>query len=59
VKITVLLEKGDVIEVKTAGGGGYGKGENREKSRSENDIENEIISSPYARRAHYRISSGT
>jgi N-methylhydantoinase B/oxoprolinase/acetone carboxylase alpha subunit len=59
VKITVLLERGDVIEVKTAGGGGYGRAENREKSRIRNDIENEIISYPYARRAHYRISSGT
>ncbi len=59
VKITVLLKKGDVIEIKTAGGGGYGKAENREKSRIRNDIENEIISYPYARRAHYRISSGT
>jgi len=59
VKITVLLEKGDVIEIKTAGGGGYGKAENREKSRTRDDIENEIISYPYARRAHYRISSGT
>src|SRR2546428_10225657 len=44
VKITVLLEKGDVIEIKTAGGGGYGKAENREKSRTRDDIENEIIS---------------
>jgi N-methylhydantoinase B len=59
VKITALLEKGDVIEVKTAGGGGYGKAENREKSRIRDDIENEIISFPYARRAHFRISSGT
>src|SRR5882672_4787006 len=59
VKITVVLKRGDVIEIKTAGGGGYGKAENREKSRIRNDIENEIISSPYARRAHYRISSGT
>ncbi len=58
-KITLLLEKGDVIEIKTAGGGGYGKAENREKSRIRNDIENEIISYPYARQAHYRISSGT
>jgi N-methylhydantoinase B len=59
VKITVLLEQGDIIEIKTAGGGGYGKAENREKSRTRNDIENEIISYPYPRRAHYRISSGT
>ena len=59
VKITVVLQKGDVIEIKTAGGGGYGKAEKREKSRTRDDIENEIISYPYARRARYRISSGT
>jgi N-methylhydantoinase B len=59
VKISVLLEKGDVIEIKTAGGGGYGRAENREKSRIRGDIENEIISYPYVKRAHYRISSGT
>jgi N-methylhydantoinase B len=59
VKITVVLQKGDIIEIKTAGGGGYGKAETREKSRTRDDIENEIISYPYARRAHYRISSGT
>jgi N-methylhydantoinase B len=59
VKITVLLKKGDVIEIKTAGGGGYGKAENREKSRIRDDIENEIIRHPYAKRAHYRILSGT
>src|SRR5216683_7274303 len=58
VKTTVLLQRGDIIEIKTAGGGGYGKAENREESRIRNDIENEIISYPYARRAHYRISSG-
>jgi N-methylhydantoinase B len=59
VKITVVLQKGDIIEVKTAGGGGYGKAQNREESRIRNDIENEITSYPYARRAHYRISSST
>jgi len=58
VKVTVLLERGDVIEIKTAGGGGYGKAENRERSRIRDDIENEIISYSHARRAHYRISSG-
>src|SRR5713101_6433553 len=55
VKITVLLEKGDVIEIKTAGGGGYGKAENREKSRNRDDIENEIISRSNVKRAHYLI----
>jgi N-methylhydantoinase B len=59
VKITVVLHRGDVIEVKTAGGGGCGKAENREKPRIRDDIENEIISYPYARRVRYRISSDT
>jgi N-methylhydantoinase B len=59
VKITVVLQKGDIIEVKTAGGGGYGKAENREKSRIRDYIENEIIIYPSARLAHCRISSGT
>ncbi len=59
VKITVLLKKGNTIEIKTAGGGGYGKPGSRGRSRIRDDIENEIISYPYARRAHYRISSGT
>src|SRR6266446_4823267 len=59
VKVTVVLKKGDVIEIRTAGGGGYGKTENREESRIKHDIQNEIISYPNTRRAHYRISSGT
>jgi N-methylhydantoinase B len=58
-KITLVLQKGDIIEVKTAGGGGYGKAENREKSRIRDYIENEIIIYPSARLAHCRISSGT
>ena len=57
VKTTVVLQKGDIIEIKTAGGGGYGKPENREKSRIGDDIENQIISYPYAKRAHSCISS--
>jgi N-methylhydantoinase B len=50
VKFTVVLQKGDVIEIRTAGGGGYGKPGSREKSSIIDDIENEIISDSYARR---------
>jgi len=53
VKVTVHLSKGDAIEIKTAGGGGYGKPNGRSKLRVKDDIENEIISRPFARRAHY------
>ena len=55
VKITVVLRKGDVIEIKTAGGGGYGKTESRDKSRVRDDIGNGLISLSYAKRANYRI----
>jgi N-methylhydantoinase B len=55
VKVTVLLQKGDVIEIKTAGGGGYGKPESRDKSRVRDDIRNGIIGRSYVKRAHYLI----
>jgi len=55
VKITVVLRKGDVIEIKTAGGGGYGRPESRDKSRVRDDIGNGIISRSNAKQANYRI----
>jgi N-methylhydantoinase B len=42
VKITVVLQNGDVIEIKTAGGGGYGKPRKRERSAIKEDVENAI-----------------
>ena len=53
VKVTVLLQKGDTIEIKTAGGGGYGRPRSRNPSRIRDDIENGIISQPYSKRANY------
>src|SRR5438132_13575423 len=44
VKVTLVLQKGDVIEIRTVGGGGYGKAGTREKSRIKADIENELVS---------------
>jgi N-methylhydantoinase B len=55
VKVTLVLQKGDVIEVRTAGGGGYGKREKRERVRIKEDIQQGIITSPNARRARYRV----
>jgi N-methylhydantoinase B len=53
VKITVLLRKGDTIEVETAGGGGYGRPRSRDSSRTRDDIKNGIISRPYSKRSNY------
>jgi len=53
VKVTVVLQKGDIIEVRTAGGGGYGKPEKREGARIQEDIQQGIITSPNVRRAPY------
>jgi len=59
VKVTIVLRKGDVIEIRTAGGGGYGKPEKREGARIKEDIQQGIITSPNVRRARYqfRVSS--
>jgi N-methylhydantoinase B len=40
IKTTVVLERGDVIEMKTAGGGGYGKATHRSRSKILKDIQN-------------------
>lgn len=60
VKATLILNKGDVVEIQTAGGGGYADPGKRESSNVMEDIENEIISPRYASRARYtqkRISA--
>src|SRR5256885_4591657 len=44
VKVTLVLQQGDVIEIRTAGGAGYGRAGTREKSRIKADIENELVS---------------
>jgi len=55
VKVTLVLLKGDVIEIRTAGGGGYGKPEKREGARIKEDIQQGIITSPNVRRARYQF----
>ena len=46
VKTTVILDEGDIIEIKTAGGGGYGRPEKRERQRIEEDLENRVVTLP-------------
>ncbi len=54
VKVTLVLRKGDVIEIRTAGGGGYGNSEKRERPKINEDIQQGIVTSPGARRADYQ-----
>src|SRR5438477_611151 len=42
VKVTIVLRKGDVIEIRTAGGGGYGKPEKREGARIKGALESQV-----------------
>src|SRR6184192_3906701 len=46
VKTTVILDEGDIIEIKAAGGGGYGRPEKRERQRIEEDLENRVVTLP-------------
>ncbi len=55
VKTTIILQRGDTIEIRTAGGGGYGKPSERGKSRIKEDMENEIISASSSRPGRYPI----
>lgn len=42
-KITVELKEGDIIEIKTAGGGGYGPPEERAPDAIKRDVENGLL----------------
>jgi N-methylhydantoinase B len=55
VKTTIVLGKGDIIEIRTAGGGGYDKPKRRGRSMVSEGIESGIISRSYAGRARYPI----
>ncbi len=42
-KVTVELKNGDIIEINTAGGGGYGPPDERDPDAIKQDIENELL----------------
>jgi N-methylhydantoinase B len=44
VKTRIVLGKGDIIQISTAGGGGYGELKTRARSRIRADIENGLVS---------------
>ncbi len=55
IKITLGLRRGDVIEVHTAGGGGYGLPYSRDRSRILSDIEDELMTRSQAAKSGYII----
>ncbi|GGP19115.1 5-oxoprolinase [Thermocladium modestius] len=51
-KVTVELEAGDYLEIRTAGGGGYGDPMQRDPEAVRRDLENGLITESYAKK-HY------
>jgi N-methylhydantoinase B len=49
-KTTLLLKRRDAIELRTAGGGGFGNPSSRDKLRIEEDLRNELLSEGYVRK---------
>ena len=54
-KSTVFLDAGDVVEIRTAGGGGFGSPRSRDSAALQKDLDNGLISSGRAK-AEYRAS---
>ena len=54
-KCSLTLERQDIIEIRTAGGGGYGLPKKRDRSRIREDVENELLTKAYVKR-HYRVN---
>lgn len=56
VKTTLVLNQGDLVEIRTAGGGGYGPPNEREKEKIVKDLENDLITKKYAKRFYIKIT---
>jgi N-methylhydantoinase B len=53
IKSTITLENGETVEIRTAGGGGYGLPQRRDKNRIMADLNDGIISRNFARESGY------
>jgi len=47
-KSTLVLNAGDVVEIRTAGGGGYGRALSRSKRKVRSDVANGFLTAPHA-----------
>jgi N-methylhydantoinase B len=54
VKVTVDLDAGDYVEIRTAGGGGYGDPGDRDPSLIAADLENGIVTRSYVDRYYLK-----
>ena len=54
-KSTLVLEAGDEVEIRTAGGGGYGPPSRRRTSAVRDDVENQLLSRARARLSYGRM----
>jgi len=52
VKVTLTLNRGDILEIQTAGGGGYGDPTLRDKTLIQSDLLNGYITPKYAEKHH-------
>lgn len=53
-KCSIILEESDTIEVRTAGGGGYGPSKKRRPEQIQEDLENGIISNGYVKKNYLK-----
>lgn len=54
-KCTLNLSKGDTIEIRTAGGGGYGVPSRREEEKVRADLDSGLVSKRYAKKCGYKL----
>ncbi len=55
IKSTTILEQGDIVQIYTAGGGGYGNPKNRDTEKIIEDIADGLITRDYAEKCGYSV----
>jgi N-methylhydantoinase B len=55
IKSTTILGQGDIVQINTAGGGGYGNPKSRDRERVVEDIVDGLITRDYAEKCGYNV----
>ena len=58
IKMTRILKPHEVIEIRTAGGGGYGPPARRDASRLDADLKNGLLSQKYLNENYPQVKTG-